>query len=162
MGLRGQLHAEAEKTLEEIVVLTMLTACAAAGDVDEYGVFWCVHHSDTVRDASSRLQYHEKNLGHRGLDTAAREWASHDRGWDYGRGAPKVEGSTETTGESSHAVGTLDTRSSEQQTDSIRQWEVMQWPWGSSSVEAECPNNALEGMEHQGSGKSEAGFYVLV
>lgn len=87
-ALRDRLRAEAERTLQEIETLTMWTALPEAGDP------WLQHHSDTVRAAVIELDrgfYHSRQHI---LDTAAREWVSHQRRWDYGQGLPEAEGRT--------------------------------------------------------------------
>lgn len=130
----------------------MLTACAGAGDGD--GILWCEHHRATVQNAVSNLDfggYRCNSLGHRGLDTAAREWASHHRGSNYGRTGPDVE---RCTGASPHVTDMPEDRN--------WLWETMTWPRGSLSMEAGCPDNVLKGMGNQANGRSAAGFYVLV
>ncbi|KAG8160849.1 hypothetical protein KVR01_009113 [Diaporthe batatas] len=99
-GVRDELRAETEKTVDEIVKRMTLTACAMTGADD--GIPWGQHHLDTVWDAVNNLDRHANGLGHSGLDAAAREWARHH----MQRDGPEPEGQTDTRGGSPRAVGT--------------------------------------------------------
>jgi hypothetical protein len=97
--LRDKVRTETEKALEEIETLTMLSSLPGAGDL------WLEHQSDTVRMAIRDLYQYDSPPRHRVIDRAAREWASHQRDSNYGRGIPEV-GSTVAGSSIFHAAAT--------------------------------------------------------
>ncbi|KAG8162151.1 hypothetical protein KVR01_007916 [Diaporthe batatas] len=109
-ALRDRLHAEAERTLQEIETLTMLTTLPEAGDP------WLLHHRNTVCNAVDELArgYHLPSQKHPILVAAAREWAAHEArwpahhmGWEYGTSIPipEVEDITAARAGSSDEAG---------------------------------------------------------
>lgn len=152
-ALRDRLRAEVERTLEEIETFTMWTALPGAGDM------WLKHHSDTVRYAVYELDMGFSHCPHRVLITAAREWASHRRGLDYGWGIPDVEGNTETESIPPHGPSLLSTESKGGLTGNCKQGEAMQLRRrGSFSVESGCSANVLRGKECIGSRRRSVSF----
>lgn len=151
-ALRDRLHAEAERTLEEIETFTMWTTLPGAGDM------WLKHHSDTVQYAVGELYRGFSRIHHHVLATAAREWASHQRGWDYGLGIPESERNTEES-MPPHGPSLLSTASKERLTDNSNQGQKMQLRRRSSlSVESGCSANVLGGKEYTGSRKRSVSF----
>lgn len=152
-ALRDRLRDEVERTLEEIETFTMWTALPGAGDM------WLKHHSDTVRYAVYELDMGFSHCHHRVLITAAREWASHRRGLDYGWGIPDVEGNMETESIPPHGPSLLSTESKGGLTGNCKQGEAMQLRRrGSFSVESGCSANVLRGKECIGSRRRSVSF----
>lgn len=116
-ALRDRLREEAERTLQEIEILTMLTTLPNAGHS------WLLHHKNTVRDAVDELGrgYHLPCQRHPILDTGAREWTAHHMGWEYGAfiPIPKVKQSTVAKGGSSDEPKLLNAAVSERRTGPV-------------------------------------------